>query len=611
MARKEIIVFFHGKIKRRYRKPEKIRIRTGARSTYEIYGQPGPDVRPPRVHPLFRKEAAPMARPYYAVPRLRRRFAMPVPKHVHRVVIAADETVRRSIFHQGDRRPKGHKIIWMYNPWSDAYALGNAAERMQDGWDHMCEVLITERSDRMRDVQHALAAAAVLMLVLIGLGPQIVEGSMTTSQIEAVCAVRAVDVYCEDQYMGMVPSEESLDAELRKIELELHDTYGMNVVVGSNLAYKATCATALPGRCLKETLSEVVKRLDVQVRAAAVLVDGQVYGYLRDTQEAQGILDRIIEAGKSSIETDSTDLEVVGFAEAVEIRETDIYYNEVDTAENVYAKLTTDRQAEQVYTVQSGDSLWAIADRNSMSVDELVALNPTLGKTLKVGAELTICKPDRALDILTAETVVYDQEVPYEIIEEKRDNLYTTQTQLIRAGSSGVNRVTARIYRCNGVEQNRDILSEESISQPVARIIAVGSKEPALYVDNSRGDGRYIWPAQGRFSSPFGWRWGRMHEGIDIANLVGTPIYAADGGTVIYAARKSGYGNFIIIYHGEGRETCYGHLDELCCQRGRCTVEKGQLIGYMGSTGRSTGNPTCISRSASTANRRTLLDFLN
>ena len=589
MAKKETIFFFQGRIKWRYRKPDKTHVKTGIGSTADASGALVPDTRPPRVHPLARKRPEPMAQPYYVLPRLRRRFVLPSPGQTHRVAAAAIEPKKHSVFHQEQIRPNGHKIIWRYNPWSGDYALGNAAERMQDEWDHLCEVLITERSDCMRDVQHALAAAAVLMFVMIGAGPQIVEGSMANTPLEAACAVRAVDVYCEGEYMGMVPSEESLEAELSKIEIELHDTYGMDVVVGNNLTYRATCADSVPVKCLDQTLSAVVERLDVQVRAAAILVDGQVFGYLRDPKEAQGILDRIIEEGKAAIETDSTDLEVVGFAEKVEIREDDIYYNEVDAVEDVYKELTTDRQAEQVYTVQNGDSLWAIASSNAMSVDELVALNPALGNTLKVGAQVMVCKPDRVLDILTAETVVYDQEVPYEIIEEKRDNLYTTQTQLIRAGSSGINRVTARIYRCNGVEQSRDVLDEEKLSDPVDRIIAVGTKEPALFVDNSRGDGRYVWPTQGRLSSPFGWRWGRMHEGIDIANLRGTPVYAADAGTVIYAARKSGYGNFIIIYHGDGRETCYGHLNDYAVGEGD-TVEKGQLIGYMGNTGRSTGN---------------------
>ena len=206
MAKKETIVFFHGKIKRRYRKPEKTRMQTGIRSTAEISGQPGLDFRPPRVHPLLQK--GPMARPYYAVPRLRRRFVLPAPKQVRRAVIADKESKRHSIFHEEIIFPTGHKIIWGYNPYTGEYALGDAAARIQDGWDHMYGILVTERSDRMRDIQHAVAAAAVLMLMIIGVGPQIVEGSMTTAPVEAVCAVRAVDVYCDGEYMGMVPSEE-------------------------------------------------------------------------------------------------------------------------------------------------------------------------------------------------------------------------------------------------------------------------------------------------------------------------------------------------------------------------------------------------------------------
>lgn len=585
MGKKETIFFFHGRIKRRYRMPEKPQ--TVHRSAADISRPQGPDIRPPRVHPLSRTRPEPMPRPYYILPRLRRHFVLPMPAHVHRVAVAEQAPPKQSFFRSLTILPKGHKIIWRYNPWSGEYALGSAEERAQSGMDHMWRALVTERSDRMRDAQYALGAAAVLLFAMLGFGPQIVEGSMTASPTEKTCAVRAVNVYCEGEYMGMVPSEDSLEAELRKIEDDLHSTYDMHVVVGSNLTYKATFATELPEACLNTTLTEVVARLDVQVRAAAILVDGQIYGYLRDTAEAQAILDKILEEGKT--ETEGTDLEIVGFAQDVQIRETDIDYAEVNEAEDVYERLTADQQAERVYTVQSGDSLWAIANRYGMGVEDLRAMNPTLGKSLQVGVQLMVQEPDRVLDILTAETVVYDQEVPCEIIEEKRDNLYTTQTQLIRAGSSGVNRVTARIYRCNGIEQSREILTEEVISQPVARVIAVGTKEPALFVDNSRGDGRYVWPAQGSFSSSFGWRWGRMHEGIDIANLAGTPIYAADSGTVIYAARKSGYGNFIVLYHGDGRETCYGHLKDYAVKEGD-TVEKGQLIGYMGSTGRSTGN---------------------
>ena len=97
-----------------------------------------------------------------------------------------------------------------------------------------------------------------------------------------------------------------------------------------------------------------------------------------------------------------------------------------------------------------------------------------------------------------------------------------------------------------------------------------------------------IWPIQGVLTSPFGMRWGRMHEGIDIGAATGTPIYAAAGGTVIYAGWESGYGNLTVIDHGNGLATAYGHQSKIAVSNGQ-TVSRGQLIGYVGSTGHSTG----------------------
>lgn len=586
MGNAKTIILFHGRIKRRFKKPEKSPVKTGPFAAPNT-GMPemGDSA---RLTPIQRRKTRPLPCPSIEMPRLRVRFKTNAPEKVRRVFVPIAEPKKNPILSEENIVPKGHKIIWGYNSWSGECALGSASERMRDKWDYFYSATITQRSDLMREVQQAVAAAAVVLALILGAGPSIVYASMAVKPIEAG-AVRAVDVYCEGVYMGMVPDEQSLQARLHDIEIELHDIYDMDVVVGSNLTYKPTVSSNLPAACLDETLDQVVAQLDVQVRASIITVDGEVYGHLRSHAEAQDILDRILEEGKSAVKSSASEVEVVGFAEDVQIEEGDIYYKELDNQDEVYESLTCMQDAQQDYTVQSGDSLWGIADMFAMSVDDLREMNPALGDRLSVGAQVLVHHADRVLDILTAETVTYDTEIPYQIIEEKRDNLYTTQSLLVRAGSSGVDRVTARVYRCNGVEQSREILAETVVSEPVDRVVAVGTMEPALYVDNSRGDGRYIWPAQGQLTSLFGTRWGRMHTGIDIANLKGTPIYAADSGTVIYSARKSGYGNLIIIYHGDGRETYYGHLSAYAASSGDA-VEKGQLVGYMGSTGNSTGN---------------------
>jgi murein DD-endopeptidase MepM/ murein hydrolase activator NlpD len=103
-----------------------------------------------------------------------------------------------------------------------------------------------------------------------------------------------------------------------------------------------------------------------------------------------------------------------------------------------------------------------------------------------------------------------------------------------------------------------------------------------------RGSGRFIWPINGTFTSPFGMRWGRLHAGIDIAAPVGTPIRAADSGTVQIASWYGGYGNYTCIGHGGGVSTCYGHQSSIGVSVGQ-NVSQGQVIGACGSTGNSTG----------------------
>jgi murein DD-endopeptidase MepM/ murein hydrolase activator NlpD len=98
----------------------------------------------------------------------------------------------------------------------------------------------------------------------------------------------------------------------------------------------------------------------------------------------------------------------------------------------------------------------------------------------------------------------------------------------------------------------------------------------------------FAWPVHGRLSSPFGRRWGKPHEGIDVAAARGTPIYAAEAGRVIHAGRLGSYGKVVIVKHAGAYRTVYAHASKLLVRKGEF-VERGQKIAEVGSTGRSTG----------------------
>jgi murein DD-endopeptidase MepM/ murein hydrolase activator NlpD len=97
-----------------------------------------------------------------------------------------------------------------------------------------------------------------------------------------------------------------------------------------------------------------------------------------------------------------------------------------------------------------------------------------------------------------------------------------------------------------------------------------------------------IWPCHGPLTSPFGMRWGRMHQGQDIACGYGTAIHAAKAGTVVFAGQMSGYGNVVIVDHGGGFSTLYAHQSRMAVSQGQ-HVNQGDIIGFVGSTGHSTG----------------------
>jgi len=99
----------------------------------------------------------------------------------------------------------------------------------------------------------------------------------------------------------------------------------------------------------------------------------------------------------------------------------------------------------------------------------------------------------------------------------------------------------------------------------------------------------WIWPTKGMFSSGYGWRWGRMHKGIDVANNVGTPIVAAKAGRVVFSGwHDGGYGYLVTLAHADGSRSLYAHNSRLMVRVGQ-EVDQGTLISHMGSTGRSTG----------------------
>lgn len=274
-------------------------------------------------------------------------------------------------------------------------------------------------------------------------------------------------------------------------------------------------------------------------------------------------------------------LRVIEFAEKVEIVEAYVSEDDITPTADAIEMVTKDQEKNQVYEVQPGDSLSVIANGHGLYVREVLALNEGLTENtvLRIGDEIIITVPEPELSVTTVEESTYEEDYFAEVQYVDNDDWYTTQTKVLQEPVAGHHEVTALITKKNGKEQNREIIAETIMREPVVEIIERGTKIPPTYVKPLSG---------GRFTSGYKWRWGRMHKGVDWACPVGTAIMASCGGTVTQAGWFSSYGYCVTLRHPDGRQTRYAHLSKVLVSVGQ-SVAQGQKIGLSGNTGRSTG----------------------
>ena len=280
------------------------------------------------------------------------------------------------------------------------------------------------------------------------------------------------------------------------------------------------------------------------------------------------------------------------FVENVEIKQEYTDASLVMNLGNIAEILNATKSGEVTYTVEAGDSYYYIAELYDMSVDDLLDMNPGYDpKLLRVGDVLTISNAVPYLTVVDVERQNYVQDVPYQVEYQDDNTMYQGDYKVLSPGVYGKADVTANVTYINGEETDRQVVASVTLSEPVTETQARGTIPRPTWFPT----GSFRWPCSGSITSYFGRRntgirgASTYHEGIDIANSYGTAIYAADGGTVSYSGWRSGFGYLVIIDHGNGYQTYYGHNSSLLVSTGE-HVYKGQQIARMGSTGISSGN---------------------
>jgi len=382
--------------------------------------------------------------------------------------------------------------------------------------------------------------------------------------------------------MGQVHRKNQVYMIVDSVEKDLSRKYGTEAFVkDSMISFKKEKVSEIEPLNEEEVIRELSKSENSFLKSWVMTVEGDNVVALNSKEKA----DRLINDLKNHFLKEGGQYQDVYFKEAVEIKEKNLHANELFAYEDALRYILTGTTELKEHQIRRGESLWTIAERHQISLEDLESANPDIDPDkLQIGQSISLVIPKPYITVVTTEKAVVSEKIMFENTYEKTEALYEGEEQIKKEGIFGVKEINSQVTRENGEIVSTEIIETAVIKEPLNQIVLLGTKA----IPSSLGTGALDNPSRGMLTSVFGRRWGRMHSGIDIANDKGTPIVAADGGVVTFTGWKGNYGLLVIISHGNNRTTYYGHCDEILVSQGD-VVEKGKVIAKMGNTGNATG----------------------
>lgn len=354
---------------------------------------------------------------------------------------------------------------------------------------------------------------------------------------------------------------------------------------------------------LADKMLELLVGADNIKEGYGLFIGDAFYGTLESTDKVEAALDELLDKYRNGNpdETVTFDKEITytpGF-----------YLTESFVDEDATAQmLTSYKTVAKYYTVVTGDAHILIANKVGMTMDELDALNPGFkNKPLHGGDQLKITQEEPFLNVRITRSETYTESIPYETEYYEDSSLYEDNDAIKTPGSKGERTVVANVSYVNGVEVGRTVTSRTVTKEPVTEVRAIGTK-PRPAGQTAPGTtieaGKLLWPAGGTYG---GYAEGGLisevtyahggyydHKGIDIVCDAWSPIYAAHNGYVLEVGaqlnKSYGRGNYVRIQGDDGLVTHYYHMIEWPSVYTGQRVTAGDVIGYVGSTGRSSAN---------------------
>ena len=387
--------------------------------------------------------------------------------------------------------------------------------------------------------------------------------------------------------VGFVDSKAVVTQAMNDAQEAAEAAYGLDVVAAYNtVEIKAVHNFAKATLTDEEVAAVINEQVDWLAAGATLNVNNGEYKFTVATvEEGQAVLDKLKENALAD-QGDAT-IKSVEFLENVTLEAGNVKIDEMQTPAEIIATVQAGKEAIKTHTVQKGESFWTVAKKHGVTVSELQKLNPEINPNrLKIGQVLNLTWLEPLINVVVVKEVTVEESIAYATEYKETANLYRGETQVVKKGTNGKKMVTYEVKETSGAVVEKTTLNEIVISEPVSAVVNKGTKAVAL--SSRSGDGILNWPMSGKITSPYGTRSTGFHSGLDIGGVIGRGVYAAAGGKVVLSSYYYAYGNCIVIDHGNGMKTRYAHLSAYKVKVGD-TVERGQLIGLCGNTGRSTG----------------------
>ena len=232
-------------------------------------------------------------------------------------------------------------------------------------------------------------------------------------------------------------------------------------------------------------------------------------------------------------------------------------------------------------------------------MDEFLVANPDFTSAnvlLTAGQEVNTALIDPIVNIVYETEKVEDVEVPFETEYQEDDTKYVGQNETIQEGENGTTRVTEKIQYINGEIQGLYITAKSELTPAVNKIVKKGTKVSSSsggyeFYDVPFTNDTWSWPTISPYviTSKYGWRWGKIHAGVDISGCgYNSPIFAIGDGVVVETGYHYSMGYYVYLAHGNNYYSVYMHMSKYIVKKGD-TLSRGQQLGKMGNSGFSTG----------------------